>query len=211
MKDVRLHRLADQTKGLAELDKRIQDSRALANVYKNWGAAVDARRRGVVHLLLRSLAAVLAILLAVILIDRAIRHAFNLQADRKRLQQMRVMATIGVQLIGASLILLIIFGPPTQMSTIIGLTTAGLTIVLKDFIVAFFGWFALMGRNGIRVGDWVEINGVGGEVIEIGVLKTVLLEMGNWTSTGHPTGRRVAFVNSFAIVLRVWLRGRKRW
>jgi len=196
---LRLHRLSDEAKILSELDKRIQDSQGLAEVYKNWGSAVDARRRGVLHLLLRSLAAVFAILLAVILIDRAVRHAFNRQAERKRLHQMRVMATIAVQLIGASLILLIIFGPPTQMSTIIGLTTAGLTIVLKDFIVAFFGWFALMGKNGIRVGDWVEINGVGGEVIEIGLLKTVLLEMGNWTSTGHPTGRRVAFVNSFAI------------
>jgi small-conductance mechanosensitive channel len=56
-----------------------------------------------------------------------------------------------------------------------------------------------MGRNGIRVGDWVEINGVVGEVIEIGVLRTVLMENGNWTDTGHPTGRKVAFVNSFAI------------
>ena len=42
-----------------------------------------------------------------------------------------------------------------------------------------------MGKNGIRVGDWVEINGVSGEVIKIGVLKTVLLESGNWTETGH--------------------------
>jgi small-conductance mechanosensitive channel len=196
---LQLRRLSDQTKALSQLDKRIQDSQGLAAVYNNWSAAVDARRRGILHLLLRSLAAVFAILLAVILIDRAVRHAFDRQADRKRLHQMRVMATIAVQLIGATLILLIMFGPPTQVSTIIGLTTAGLTIVLKDFIVAFFGWFALMGKNGIRVGDWVEINGVGGEVIEIGVLKTVLLEMGNWTSTGHPTGRRVAFVNSFAI------------
>src|SRR4029077_6379357 len=64
---------------------------------------------------------------------------------------------------------------------------------------AFFGWFALMGKNGIRVGDWVEINGVSGEVIEIGVLKTVLLELGNWTDTGHPTGRQVGFSNSFAM------------
>jgi len=56
-----------------------------------------------------------------------------------------------------------------------------------------------MGKNGVRVGDWVEINGVSGEVIEIGMLKTVLLEMGNWTSTGHPTGRRVAMMNSYAI------------
>src|SRR4029077_2149332 len=57
----------------------------------------------------------------------------------------------------------------------------------------------LMGKNGIRVGDWVEINGVVGEVIEIGLLRTVLLETGNWTDTGHPTGRKVAFVNSYAI------------
>lgn len=70
---------------------------------------------------------------------------------------------------------------------------------MKDFIVAFFGWFVLMGRNGIRVGDWVEIEGVGGEVVEIGLLKTVLLETGNWADAGHPTGRRVSFVNSFAI------------
>ncbi|HVB08730.1 MAG TPA: hypothetical protein VNF00_07250, partial [Candidatus Acidoferrales bacterium] len=57
----------------------------------------------------------------------------------------------------------------------------------------------LMGRNGIRPGDWVEINGVGGEVFEVGLLRTVLLETGNWTDAGHPTGRKVTFVNSFAI------------
>jgi small-conductance mechanosensitive channel len=79
------------------------------------------------------------------------------------------------------------------------LAGAGLTVALKDFIVGFFGWFVLMGRNGIRVGDWVEINGVVGEVTEIGLLRTVLMETGNWTDTGHPTGRKVAFVNSFAI------------
>ena len=38
-----------------------------------------------------------------------------------------------------------------------------------------------------------------GEVIEIGVFKTVLLEMGNWSNTGHPTGRRVSFMNGYAI------------
>jgi small-conductance mechanosensitive channel len=56
-----------------------------------------------------------------------------------------------------------------------------------------------MGRNGLRVGDWVEINGVVGEVVEINLWHTVLLETGNWTDTGQPTGRKVAFMNSFAI------------
>jgi small-conductance mechanosensitive channel len=95
--------------------------------------------------------------------------------------------------------LLIIFGPPNNLSTALGLAGAGLTVALKDFILSFCGWFVLMGRNGIRVGDWVEINGVRGEVAEIGLLRTILLETGNWTDPGHPTGRQVAFLNSFAV------------
>jgi len=96
-------------------------------------------------------------------------------------------------------IVFIVLGMPTQTTTVLGLAGAGLTVAMKDFIVAFFGWFVLMGSNGIRVGDWVEIEGVGGEVVEVGLLKTVLLETGSWTDAGHPTGRRVSFVNSFAI------------
>ena len=97
------------------------------------------------------------------------------------------------------LILLVVFGPPSQLGTFLGLAGAGLTVALKDFIVGFLGWFVLMGRNGIRFGDWVEINGVTGEVVEIGLFHTVLLETGNWTDSGHPTGRRVTFTNSYAI------------
>jgi small-conductance mechanosensitive channel len=85
------------------------------------------------------------------------------------------------------------------MSTILGLTTAGLTIAMQDFILAFFGWFVLMGKNGIRIGDWVEINGVGGEVTEICLMNTTLLETGNLADRGHPTGRRITFMNNFAI------------
>ena len=40
---------------------------------------------------------------------------------------------------------------------------------------------------------------MGGEVVEIGLLRTVLMETGNWADAGHPTGRKVAFVNSFAV------------
>ncbi|HEV3332792.1 MAG TPA: mechanosensitive ion channel domain-containing protein [Bryobacteraceae bacterium] len=193
-----LRRLSDQRKTLTEFDKRIQDSRQLASSYRTWAGLVYNRRREVLHLLLSSLAQILAILLGMLLVNRLLARAFHL-SDKKRLQQMRIMTRIGVQVIALALILLIIFGRPNQISTIIGLTTAGLTLALKDFLVSFFGWFALMGKNGISVGDWVEIEGVGGEVIEIGLLKTVLLELGNWTNTGHPTGRQVAFANSFAI------------
>ena len=79
---------------------------------------------------------------------------------------------------------------PSQMPTILGLAAAGLTVVFQDFILAFFGWFVLMGKNGIRVGDWVEINGVGGEVVEMGLaFRTSLLETGKLDEAmGIPQG-----------------------
>jgi small-conductance mechanosensitive channel len=112
---------------------------------------------------------------------------------------MRLIGELSVQVGGWALILLVIFGPPKQLSIYLGLATAGLTVVLKDFIVAFCGWFVLMGKNGVRVGDWVEINGVGGEVVELSLFRTALLETGDFADVGHPTGRRVTFLNSYAI------------
>ena len=195
----RMHQIAEQRKTQAELDKRIEDTQQLAQVYSRWMAVAERRQWRVVHFIYRSLASLLAIALGVIILVRAIQHLFSRHKDPKRLHQIRAIAKIAVRFGGVVLALLVIFGVPSQLSTIIGLATAGLTVVLKDFIVAFFGWFTLIGRGGIRVGDWVEIEGVSGEVIDIGILKTVLLEVGNWTSTGLPTGRRVAFSNQFAI------------
>jgi small-conductance mechanosensitive channel len=119
--------------------------------------------------------------------------------DRRLVGTLRTVTRVAVQVFAVLLILLVIFGPPGQLGTFLGLAGAGLTVALKDFIVGFFGWFTLMGKNGIRLGDWVEINGVTGEVIELGIFRTVLLETGNWTASGHPTGRRVTFGNSYAI------------
>jgi small-conductance mechanosensitive channel len=194
-----LRRLSDQRKTMIDLDKRTQLCQQLGGVYQNWLALVAERRRDVLHVLIGSFALILAILLAAAVVKDILARTLGRQADRRRVHQLSVVIRIAVHTGAAILILLVILGAPTQTPTIIGLAGAGLTVVLKDFIVAFFGWFVLMGRHGIGLGDWVEINGVGGEVIEVGVLKTALLEMGNWTNTGHPTGRRVSFMNGFAI------------
>src|SRR5205085_1528905 len=93
----RLRRLSDQRKTLADLDKRIQDARELAAVYSRWMSAVEGRRVEALHLVLRSLSLILAILLVTILIDRGIRRAFGRSSDPRRLHQVRVMATIAVQ------------------------------------------------------------------------------------------------------------------
>jgi small-conductance mechanosensitive channel len=187
-------------KNLADLGRRLQDEQALSDVYARWIAVVEGRERVALHHLIETSLWILLVLVLVYLADRIIDRLFKgMTAENKRIDTLRAVVKFGVQAVGAIAILFIIFGMPTQTTTVLGLAGAGLTVAMKDFIVAFFGWFVLMGRNGIRVGDWVEINGVAGEVIEVGLLKTILLETGNWTDAGHPTGRRVSFVNSFAI------------
>jgi small-conductance mechanosensitive channel len=195
-----LHQLSVDQKHLADLNKRTQDEQEIANVYSSWLALLRSHQYQAVHGMIQSVLLIALIVLAVYLAGRLVDHFFvGLPVERTRLHTLRVVVKFAIQALGVLLILFVVIGTPNQMPTILGFAGAGLTVALKDFIVAFVGWFVLMGRNGIRVGDWVEINGVVGEVVEINLWHTVLLETGNWTDTGHPTGRKVAFMNSFAI------------
>ena len=195
-----LHVLTDDQKTLTDLDKRIQDQHELQNTYRSWIGLIHAHQRAALHGMFESLLWILLIVLAVVVADQVIDHYLVRSGEeRTRLHTLRAVIHFALQATGVLLILLVILGPPKQLATLLGFAGAGLTVALKDFIVAFFGWFVLMGKNGLRVGDWVEINGVAGEVIEINLLRTVLLETGNWTDSGHPTGRKVAFVNTYAI------------
>jgi small-conductance mechanosensitive channel len=200
-----LQQRREQRQLLTIYDDRIQTQLQLAAVYGKWANQVLLQHRIVTHLALRSLAMVAFILICAILLESAgtkllERHALNgLTFDRRRIQTLHTILRLSVQFLAGLCILLVVFGVPDQISTILGLATAGLTVALQSFILAFFGWFILMGRNGIRVGDWVEINGVAGEVIEINLFRTTILENSQWAEKGHPTGRRATFINNFAV------------
>ncbi len=201
-----VQQLRNDQQDLSSLDSQIETSRELGNVYERWLKAAQARAQVTLHRLIRSALWVLVLLFLAVAADLLISHLFSgLSFDRKRMHTMHSVLRFATRGLAAVLILVVIFGPPRQLGTILGLVGAGLAVALKDFIVAFLGWFRLIGPNGMRPGDWVEINGaqqvngVQGKVLEVGLLFTVILEAGNWTDAGHPTGRRVAFINSFAI------------
>jgi small-conductance mechanosensitive channel len=190
---------ADQ-KVLTLLDRRIADQKQLAGIYGQWSALVTLQSHALAHALLLNALIVIVVLIALMLLDAWMQHLLdNPKLDRRQVETLRSIARVALRVVAVITILLIVIGIPTQFGTMIGIVGAGLTVALKDFIVAFFGWLMLMGRNGIRLGDWVEINGVSGEVTELGMFHTVLMETGNWSDAGHPTGRRVTFTNSFAI------------
>ncbi|MDQ2839553.1 MAG: mechanosensitive ion channel family protein [Acidobacteriota bacterium] len=179
---------------------RVVTEKRLATIYDRWAAQVGLQHRILEHLILVQVMWIAAILIFAILINAVVRRVMEHESiDPRRMRTMSKILRLVIQIVALISILLVVFGAPSQLSTVIGLTTAGLTVALQDFILGFVGWFFLIGRIGIAVGDVVEIDGVTGEVIDIGLFRTTLMETGNWTANGHPTGRRVAFNNKYAI------------
>jgi small-conductance mechanosensitive channel len=192
--------LAADQKILTLMDKRISDLHKLSHTYHQWGLLVGLDLRTLGHGILLDALIVLAVLLVLLSFDGWLQRLLDSpKLDRRQVETLRSITRVSLRLVALLIVVLIIVGMPSQFATTIGIVGAGLTVALKDFIVAFFGWLVLMGRNGIRIGDWVEIKGVSGEVTELGMFHTVMLETGAWSDSGHPTGRRVTFTNSFAI------------
>jgi small-conductance mechanosensitive channel len=195
-----LRRQTEDKVNLADLSRRVITEQQLAGVYANWLEFVDVREKAFLHGMLLDVLWIVLIALIVFVANYWVQRFFaHVRAERRALLSARALTLFVVQAVGLVAILLVIIGMPSNFATVLALIGAGLTVAMKDFIVGFFGWFILMGKDGIRPGDWVEINGVGGEVLKVGFLHTVILETGNWTDAGHPTGRKVSFVNSFAI------------
>jgi small-conductance mechanosensitive channel len=83
-----------------------------------------------------------------------------------------------------------------SLATFAGLITAGIAVALQNVILAVAGYFFLIGRYGVRVGDRVQISGVTGDVLDIGLVRIHLMEMEASGNYIQPTGRVVVFSNS---------------
>jgi small-conductance mechanosensitive channel len=85
-----------------------------------------------------------------------------------------------------------------------GIVSAALVISLQDVCTSIFGWFVIMMGNKFRMGDRLEIEGTCGDVIDIQLLRTTLLEVNGWMSTDQPTGRVLIIPNNFIFKSKVF-------
>jgi Mechanosensitive ion channel, beta-domain len=85
----------------------------------------------------------------------------------------------------------------TSLATFFGLVTAGVAVALQSVILCAVGYFVLVGKRGIRLGDRVQISGVTGDVTDIGWLQFQVREID--PRTQQPTGNLVTFSNSFVL------------
>jgi mechanosensitive ion channel-like protein len=100
-----------------------------------------------------------------------------------------VLWTIVIAVVGLSFVTEI-----STFATFAGLLTAGVAVAMQSVLVSVVGYFFLIGKYGIRVGDRIQIGTVAGEVIDIGLVRMHLMELNQQGPLG-PTGRVVAFPN----------------
>ena len=82
------------------------------------------------------------------------------------------------------------------LTVVLGLAGAGVAFALQEVIISLAGGIAIAAGNFYTAGDRVKIGGITGDVIDIGVLRTTLMECGDWVKADLPTGRLVRVANS---------------
>lgn len=85
-----------------------------------------------------------------------------------------------------------------------GLVSAAIVISLQDVCASIFAWFVIMIGGKFGIGDRLEIDGTRGDVIDIDLLRTTLLEVNGWLGTDQPTGRVITLPNNFIFKTKVF-------
>lgn len=162
----------------------------------NWREATQNQYKDALGALAQRVA-LLLVLLAIVFTAAELwkRVVFRyVQESRRRYQFLLVRKVV----LWALVVSIIGFTFATELGSLVtfaGLITAGLAVAMQSVLVSFVGYFFLIGKYGIRVGDRVQIGGVTGEVIDLGLVRLHLMELSGQGPFG-PTGRVVAFANS---------------
>jgi small-conductance mechanosensitive channel len=193
-----LDSIAAQFRQLANAVIPLSKQRVLLNLYQknlgDWRNVIYDRYKSDARSLGYRLGA-LAILFAVIfgLSEIWRRAVYRYVHEPRRRHQFLLIRKFTFWFVVAAIVVMTFASKLGSFVTFAGFLTAGLAIALSTVLVSVIGYFFLIGKYGIRVGDRIEVNGISGEVIEIGLARFHVMELG---AGATPTGRVVAFSNS---------------
>ena len=83
------------------------------------------------------------------------------------------------------------------LTVALGVAGAGIAFALQEVIASVAGWMAIMFGGFYKTGDRVQVGGIKGDVMDIGVLRTTIMETGQWVDGDLYNGRIVLIANSF--------------
>jgi small-conductance mechanosensitive channel len=150
-----------------------------------------------VHTHLASLigtAAVLFIGWLVVAIGNRIIFA-KVHSRREAYRDRKLLGT--VVFVGGVLYLIILWGRliPSH-GTFFGLLGAGIAIALKEPLLSIAARIAIFAGRIYDAGDRIEINGHSGDIIDVGIFYTRMMEIGNWIHGDQYSGRILQFPNA---------------
>ena len=196
-----LNELTAQFKQVSAMLSPLRKQGILLNLYKTtltkWRDAVRNQYRDELRSLLVRLGLLVIIIGAVFAVGAAWRRAiFSYVPETRRRYQFLLFRKIVIWIAVGGIIAFTLGPELGSVATFAGLLTAGVAVALQNVILSVAGYFFLIAKYGIRVGDRVQIAGVTGEVVDIGLVRFHLLELGSGGTDAQPSGRVVAFSNS---------------
>jgi small-conductance mechanosensitive channel len=84
-----------------------------------------------------------------------------------------------------------------KLTVAFGVAGAGIAFALQEVIASIAGWVAVAVGHFYKTGDRIQLGGIKGDVIDIGLLRTTLMECGDWVRADLYNGRIVRVANSF--------------
>ncbi len=161
----------------------------------NWRDSAQRQYHEALTALAIRLGILAGILAAVFALAEVWRRAVLRYAhEPRRRYQLLLIRQIALWTIVTAIVGLSFVTEISTFATFAGLLTAGLAVAMQSVLVSVVGYFFLIGKYGIRVGDRIQIGTVVGEVIDIGLVRMHLMELNQQGPLG-PTGRVVAFAN----------------
>ena len=199
----KLDNLAALVKSLSPAILALDKQRVLLAAYtshlNNWRATVLAENRRIWLSLITRVVATAGLIAALVIMGAIARKITRrYMGDTERRHIILVIQRIALWVAIAFIAAFAFASDFTSLATFFGLVAAGIAVALQNVIVAALGYFVLVGRRGIRIGDRMEISGFAGDVIDIGWLQFELREIDKGTK--QATGRTVTFSNSLVFV-----------
>lgn len=137
-------------------------------------------------------------LIIILLISWTIRNSINKKiSDNTNRYRIKKLVRIGSYILIIFLILITFTGSFQYLTVSIGLISAAIAFALQEVVLSIAGWFSIFSSNIYKPGDRIKINNIKGDVIDIGITKTTLMEIGDWVSSDNYNGRIVKISNSF--------------
>ncbi len=109
-----------------------------------------------------------------------------------------------ISAMAAGVLIGFLFDDLSVMVTMLGIVGAALVISLQDVCTSVFGWFVIMAGGKLGIGDRLEVDGTRGDVIDIQLLRTTLVEINGWLGVDQPTGRVILIPNNFIFKQKVF-------